>query len=322
MSENDFEAQFLYAAKNGYIERAERLLLDGNFDPSRNDNEIMKWATENGHNKVVQVLLKDKRVDPRAEEDVSLQLASANGHHKVLELLLQDGRGDPSTGNGIALWLACQNGHLKCVEMLLADPRIDKTAKLDDLSPLEVAVLHEHFDIGQLFLKQNESNSDTINSVKGRLPATRVSTEIKSIRRSITADSLPNTPNHLRLSKTEVPIKEEIAPIQQSREEMRARWLELITLRKSYSLEFFTSQLLLLPLLDSVLLNELLVVIAGKFVGKKDARRGTTFDYTQLILRYCEGKGLEIYPKTIAIFKKRYRMTCIKSPVSLLANFS
>ncbi len=42
--QTDFEAHFLYAAKNGYIERAERLLLDGNYDPSH-DNNVFLYLT-------------------------------------------------------------------------------------------------------------------------------------------------------------------------------------------------------------------------------------------------------------------------------------
>ena len=85
---NDFEKQFLYAAKNGHLKRAERLLLDGNFDPSKDDSCILQWACEHGLAAVVSVLLKDKRIDPRCKAEVCIQLVCESGHLDVLKLLV------------------------------------------------------------------------------------------------------------------------------------------------------------------------------------------------------------------------------------------
>lgn len=85
---NDFEKQFLYAAKNGHLSRAERLLLDGNYDPSTDDNFILRWACEHGLDSVVKVLLRDKRVDIHCQENICIKLVCELGHTEVLKILV------------------------------------------------------------------------------------------------------------------------------------------------------------------------------------------------------------------------------------------
>jgi ankyrin repeat protein len=277
---SDFEAQFLYAAKNGYIERAERLLLGGNFDPANNDNDMVKWAAEHGHDRVVQVLLRDKRVDPTAEDHYCIQIASSCGHNKVLELLLEDRRCDPAAQNSIALWLACQNGHLECVRLLVQDKRVNMHAKTDDLTPLEVAVLHEHFEIGQYLLElartetvlseqtvrnkestntfdtntsaptEYASEEDSIDYVKQRVALSRKSTDLRSLRTPTTRKLQPTIPEKMEEPKnttSPIQIVTNDAPAvsvpmrEDSRAIQRQKLVDLVDARKSQSLELLSS---------------------------------------------------------------------------------
>ena len=168
--QNDFEAQFLYAAKNGHLERAERLLLDGAYDPSSDNNSIIQWACENGLAEVVKVLLKDPRVNINCKDNICIQMASEMGYLDLVELLLSNGRADPSSQNSIALWLACQNGHLEIVQKLVDDGRVDLSAKHEEMTGLEVALLHEFYELAQILLiaSKSEQVMTRAMSVTGR----------------------------------------------------------------------------------------------------------------------------------------------------------
>ncbi|KAJ3254921.1 hypothetical protein HK103_006718 [Boothiomyces macroporosus] len=157
--QSDFEAQFLYAAKNGYIERAERLLLDGSYDPAKDDNAIVQWASTNNHFKVLQVLLKDKRVDPTINRNFCLQTACTKGYLGIVQLLLADGRADPQDENGIALWMAAYNGHLNIVKLLVQDGRVNIYSISDGLLPIEAALLHDHYEVADLLLQASRTHS-------------------------------------------------------------------------------------------------------------------------------------------------------------------
>ena len=87
-SKADFESQFLYAVKNNHMVRAERLLKDGNFDPSKDESFIFQWACENGLEPVVRVLMKDERVDVNCKNDICIQLVCELGHVGVLNALV------------------------------------------------------------------------------------------------------------------------------------------------------------------------------------------------------------------------------------------
>ncbi|KAJ3336847.1 hypothetical protein HDU91_001638, partial [Kappamyces sp. JEL0680] len=187
--QSDFEAQFLYAAKNGHLERAERLLLDGAYDPSKDENSIIQWACENGLEEVVQVLLKDARVDVQCKDDICIQMVCEMGHTKVLEILLEDGRADPTAQDSIALWLACQNGHSTIVQMLVDDGRVNLNAKHEEVTALEVAVLHEYYELAQILLLASKTET-----VVTRAMSTSGRRSIDQGRGSIDSPSSVGTP--------------------------------------------------------------------------------------------------------------------------------
>jgi Ankyrin repeats (3 copies) len=157
----DFQAQFLYACKNGHLERAERLLKDGNFDPSQDNNAVLVWAVENGLAAVVKVLLRDERIDINCQDGICLQIASELGDIDVLSALLQDKRANPGAQNSLALWLAAENGHTGIVRQLIEDGRSDVTAKNEDMLPLEAALLHDHFEAGAILLAATKHATKT-----------------------------------------------------------------------------------------------------------------------------------------------------------------
>ncbi|KAJ3275254.1 hypothetical protein HDV01_000981 [Terramyces sp. JEL0728] len=162
--QSNFEAQFLYAAKNGYIERAERLLKDGSYDPSANEQEIVQWASANNHLRVLQVLLKDKRVDPTANSNFCLQTACTKGDLGIVQLLLADGRADPQDEKGIALWMAAFNGHLNIVKLLVQDGRVNIYSINDGLLPIEAALVHDHYEVADLLLQASRTHSHGSNT--------------------------------------------------------------------------------------------------------------------------------------------------------------
>ena len=125
-----------YASRNGHEKVVKLLLFDGRVDrsslivdPSANANYAIRLASKNGHEKVVKLLLSDERVDPSANYNFAIRFASQNGHEKVVELLLSDKRVDPSASNNYAIKRARQFGHEKVVELLLSDKRVRDTWK-------------------------------------------------------------------------------------------------------------------------------------------------------------------------------------------------
>jgi ankyrin repeat protein len=320
--------------------------LDGNFDPANHDNDMVKWAAENGHDRVVQVLLRDKRVDPTAEDHYCIQIASSCGHNKVLELLLEDKRCDPAAQNSISLWLACQNGHFECVRLLVQDKRVDIHAKTDELTPIEVAVLHEHFEIGQYLLElartetvfseqtvrnkesvntletntsaptEYASEEDTIEFVKQRISLSRKSTDLRSLRTPTTRKLQPTIPENMEESKnTSNPIPnqasvEKVLARDDSKANQRLKLTELVATRKSQSLETFSSTIRGMgpfDFVDDELYNNVLQSLnSGSKVHPKHPKRGTTYEYVFLLMECFKGRALRISEETMAQFKSRY----------------
>ena len=213
----DFQGQFLYACKNGHLDRAERLLKDGSFDPRTDNFAVLVWACENGLDAVVKVLLRDSRTDINCQDGVCLQVASELGKIEVVSALLEDRRADPGAQNSMALWLAAENGHLEVAKLLLEDGRVDILAKNDDMLPLEVALLNDQFEVGEFLLAATKHASKTVSAAAQAeqiTPADSVTKEelketirqsIDHIRRRSTMHregSLLNPANSRRQSKT------------------------------------------------------------------------------------------------------------------------
>ena len=157
---DDFLAQFLYAAKNNHIQRAQRLLADGKFDPSVDDNSTLVWACENGISEVVKVLLLDSRVDPTVREGYCLSEACFLGHVEVVRLLLQDGRIEPTLNNSLCLFNACLQGHIDVITLLLNDGRVVvEDTNEDGVNCLEIAVLNNDDDVVKLLLEHQKAES-------------------------------------------------------------------------------------------------------------------------------------------------------------------
>lgn len=153
-----------------------RMLKFEQFDPSIDDNYLIRQASKLGCLKIVLALLNDKRVDPSAKNCESLHYAIQNGHHEIVRLLLMDERIDkqfinqqtyfwesaikegyvemikaflehtdidPSTNNQFPLICACHYGKLQVIEQLLQDPRVDISANYYEAIKLASRYGHE-----------------------------------------------------------------------------------------------------------------------------------------------------------------------------------
>jgi ankyrin repeat protein len=111
-------------SEGGHLEIVKLLLSDERVDPSAGENYAIRWASRNGHHEVVNILLKHTRVNPSTRENYAIRLASERGHVEVVKLLLADPRVDPSDDENYAIRLASEKGHVEVVKLLLADPRV------------------------------------------------------------------------------------------------------------------------------------------------------------------------------------------------------
>jgi hypothetical protein len=111
-----------WAAREGYVDIVQRLLLDPRVDPTAGENAALTDAASFGHADVVRLLLQDRRLDPALMVE-SLVGASVNGQTETVRLLLADERVDPGGDENSAMRFACQNGHAGVVQLLL--PRVD-----------------------------------------------------------------------------------------------------------------------------------------------------------------------------------------------------
>ena len=59
------------------------------LNPSRDNNEPIRFAAMMGKSNSVRYLLSDNRVDPTAEQNFAIRFACQNGHHLVVRELLK-----------------------------------------------------------------------------------------------------------------------------------------------------------------------------------------------------------------------------------------
>ena len=115
--------EFINAVKDNDIDLVMEL-IDSGVDPSKLNNEAIRWASLYGHYILVRELLKDDRVDPTAVNNFAIRWASSNGHYKVVRELLKDDRIDLVVDNNYAIRWASNNSHIEIVELLLKDIRV------------------------------------------------------------------------------------------------------------------------------------------------------------------------------------------------------
>jgi hypothetical protein len=65
------------------------LLEEQNFDPSMNNNKLIKLATELGWIEIINIIVKDERVDVSVEQNEPLYLAISNYHYEIAKEILK-----------------------------------------------------------------------------------------------------------------------------------------------------------------------------------------------------------------------------------------
>ena len=113
------------AARDGRVDRVQRLLKREAADPRFRGNAAVRWACVHGHAEVVRVLLRDKRVDPGANQQQCLRSAVAGGFAGVVRELLDDPRVDAATGEDTPLVAASSSGCCEIVGLLLRAEGVD-----------------------------------------------------------------------------------------------------------------------------------------------------------------------------------------------------
>lgn len=95
------------------------------FDPSCDDNYLIRCACDANRTNVVRALLRDSRVNPTMDNNICLRQAACRGNAEILRALLSDPRVDPGDNDNDALCCAIEQHHPEIVRSLLDDNRID-----------------------------------------------------------------------------------------------------------------------------------------------------------------------------------------------------
>lgn len=104
------------------------LLKDASFDPSIDDNCLIRYASEHNLEDQAKELLNHPKVNPSARNDEALEKACINGHHRIVHWLLYDVRVDPFAKDYVGMAIA--HGHTKVVKELTDRyPSLRKTTK-------------------------------------------------------------------------------------------------------------------------------------------------------------------------------------------------
>lgn len=133
------------------------------YDPSINDNSLIREACRDGQLDTVKVLLKCDRIDPGCVSDYPIRIASLNGDSAMVTLLLKDLRVDPSALNNQAIIQACEKGCVSVLELLLNDGRIDPTC-YNNL-PFRSACLNGHIQVARLLLNDSRVDPTDMNNL-------------------------------------------------------------------------------------------------------------------------------------------------------------
>jgi hypothetical protein len=138
-----------FAVKNEnapYIEKWYLFIKD--WDPSVENNILIRWASENGNEKLVSLLLKDDRVNPSVFDNYPIRIAAENGHLSIVKKLLKDNRVNPGDSNNIALRKAATKGYYDIVEVLLENNNVSiKNITKKDIHRIQKRKYTKIFDL-------------------------------------------------------------------------------------------------------------------------------------------------------------------------------
>ncbi|KAI9340520.1 ankyrin repeat-containing domain protein [Obelidium mucronatum] len=95
------------------------------IDPSAKQNEPIRVACKNGFSQIVDMLLNDPRTDPSCQSQTCLKSALKNGFWDVVRELLSHGDVDPTVNGQAAIRGACEFGLVEVVEVLLRHQEVD-----------------------------------------------------------------------------------------------------------------------------------------------------------------------------------------------------
>lgn len=91
LTDESIKESLLKEAMNNYKMFVD-LIQNKNYDPSINNNVLIKYASSNGLYKIVEFLLSYDSVDPSVDENYALKHAIMNKHEKIVNLLVKDKR--------------------------------------------------------------------------------------------------------------------------------------------------------------------------------------------------------------------------------------
>jgi len=111
--------------QSGRVAIVEKLLKDGRFDPTCDNNYPFLQAVMTQNVELVKCLLQDPRIDPSMQNNFVFFSVIDDDCDAVLELFLKDPRVDPSEDENLAVIMASGEGKLSALECLLKHPKVD-----------------------------------------------------------------------------------------------------------------------------------------------------------------------------------------------------
>lgn len=145
---------FRFAAEKNHNKTLVYLLNDNSFDPTVDDNYLLRIASYHGYERAVELLLTDKRVNPSSMKQYAIRMASHRGHKFIVDLLLQDYRVDPSANHNYAIIHASLNGHVDVVKRLLQDYRVDPSDS--NCEAFRLALENKHTEVACELTRNNK----------------------------------------------------------------------------------------------------------------------------------------------------------------------
>lgn len=194
---NSATREFIFACKNGQLEKAQKLLQQPEVDAHANNNMALKLATAMGQTQVVNFLthglekwLQDIAftseqacivpADPSVNEQEALRMACLKGDLLLVSRLLEDRRVDASVRDWEALVNAVKSGNVEVVRALLESGLVTASPEANDA--LKIAVEHRAFGMISLLMSHKTF---------------RVGKGLDTIRKQLIQS--PNEPDHLQV---------------------------------------------------------------------------------------------------------------------------
>ena len=162
-------------ANNSFI--MVKLLLKHKLIDTLNSNyksTIFATVVNHNHIKIVKLLIDDKRFDPSYDDDYLLRMAIVDNYPKIVKLLLRDKRVNCAMDNGNLLAYTCIKGHLESFIILLNDKRMVKYVNYNHL--LNMSTLNRQ----QLIMNYIKQNKKLFENIQNKLEMENYFSNIES----------------------------------------------------------------------------------------------------------------------------------------------